>query len=96
MAGEKRPMIAGLRKYYEEEIEGMVRQMKIDGGTLEDCVAELHLLADFVRSQADGLKALWPNLLQDTYYEIWEREQNKTSEADTRLPKNDPEQLTNS
>jgi hypothetical protein len=79
MAGEKRPMIAGHRKYYEDEIEGMVRQMKIEGGTLDDCVAELHLVADFVRSQAQGLKDLWPNLLQDTYFEFWEREQNRRS-----------------
>ena len=89
-------MIAGLRKYFEEEIEGMVRRMKVDGGVLDDCVAELHLLADFVRSQAVGLKDLWPTLMLDTYYEIWEREQNKTGEADTRLPKSNPEQLSNS
>jgi hypothetical protein len=80
----------GHRKHYEDEIEGMIRQMKIEGGTLDDCVAELHLVADFVRSQAQGLKDLWPNLLQGTYYESWEREQNKTGEADILLPKSDP------
>jgi hypothetical protein len=36
------------RVYYEEEIEGMIRQMKIEGGSLEDCTRELHLLANFV------------------------------------------------
>jgi hypothetical protein len=79
MAGEKRPMIAGHRKYYEDEIEGMIRQMKIEGGTLDDCVTELRLLANFVRLQAEGLKDLWPNLLQGTYYESREQEQNRRS-----------------
>jgi hypothetical protein len=41
----------------------MIRQMKIDGGTLEDCVAELRILADFVRSQADKVESEWPSLL---------------------------------
>ena len=41
MSSENRELIAGLRRYYEEEIEMMVRQMKIEGGTLFDCVAEL-------------------------------------------------------
>jgi hypothetical protein len=61
------------RVYYEEEIEGMIRRMKIEGGTLEDCTRELHLLADFVRAQADGLREAWPELLDDTYYEIWKK-----------------------
>jgi hypothetical protein len=34
---------------------------------------ELHLLADFVRAQADGLAGVWPELLSDTYYEIWKK-----------------------
>lgn len=59
----------GHRVYYEEEIEGMIRQMKIEGGTLEDCTRELHLLADFVRAQADKLAEAWPELLSDTVYE---------------------------
>jgi hypothetical protein len=54
----------------------MIRLMKIDGGTLDDCIAELNLLADFVRSQADSLKDVWPTLLKDTYYEEWERNKN--------------------
>jgi hypothetical protein len=61
------------RVYYEEEIEGMIRRMKIEGSTLEDCTRELHLLADFVRAQADGLREAWPELLHDTYYEIWKK-----------------------
>jgi hypothetical protein len=59
-----------------EELETMVRQMKIEGGTLEDCIAELRLLADFVHSQADGLRDAWPTSLRGTYYEEWERSQN--------------------
>ena len=69
MSSEKRKVIAGHRKYHQEEIETMVRQMKIEGGTLEDCTAELRLLADFVHSQADGLRDAWPTLLQGTHYE---------------------------
>jgi hypothetical protein len=77
MANEKRAYVAGLRKFYEDEIEVMIRQMKIEGGTLDDCIAELNLLADFVRSQADGLRVVWPTLLKDTYYEEWERNKNE-------------------
>jgi hypothetical protein len=29
---------------YQQEIETMIRQMKIEGGTLDECVAELKLL----------------------------------------------------
>jgi hypothetical protein len=61
------------RVYYEEEIEGMIRSMKIEGSTLEDCTRGLHLLADFVRAHADGLAEAWPTLLDDTYYEIWKK-----------------------
>jgi hypothetical protein len=61
-----REITEALRVYYEEEIEGMIRRMKIEGGTLEDCTRELHLLADFVRAQADGLAEAWPELLHDT------------------------------
>jgi hypothetical protein len=63
------------RVYYEEEIERMICRMKIEGGTLEDCTRELRLLADFVRAQADGLAAAWPELLSDTYYEIWKKDE---------------------
>jgi hypothetical protein len=81
MANEKRKSVVGLRKYYEGEIEAMIRQMKIEGGTLGDCMAEVNLLADFVRSQADGLKGTWPTLLKDTYYEEWEQKQNEADAA---------------
>lgn len=77
MASENRISVAGLRKYYGGEIEAMIRQIKIEGGTLNDCIAEVNLLADFVRSQANGLKDLWPTLLNDTRYEKWEQEQNE-------------------
>jgi hypothetical protein len=50
MASEKRRYVSGLRKCYEDEIEGTIRQMKIEGGTVDDCIAELNLLAGFVRS----------------------------------------------
>ena len=81
MANEKRAYVAGHRKFYEDEIEVMIRQMKIEGGTLDDCIAELNLLADFVRCQADGLKVVWPTLLKDTYYEEWERNKNEADAA---------------
>jgi hypothetical protein len=42
MAGEKRTLSAGIREDYEEEIEDMIRQVKIDGGSLDGCVAKLH------------------------------------------------------
>ena len=54
--------------HYEGEIEAMIRQIKIDGGTLDDCIAELRILADFVQSQADALTDAWPSLLKDTVY----------------------------
>jgi hypothetical protein len=69
---DSRDLTQAHRVYYEEEIEGMIRRMKIEGGTLEDCTRELHLLADFVRAQADGLAEAWPELLRDTYYELEE------------------------
>jgi len=61
---------AATRVYIEQEIESAVRQLKIDGVTLEDCEAELHLLADFVRAQADGLRAAWPELMKGTVSEL--------------------------
>jgi hypothetical protein len=73
MTMDSRQLTEAHRVYYEEEIEGMIRQMKIEGGTLEDCTRELHLLADFVRAEADGLAEAWPTLLDDTFYEIWKR-----------------------
>ena len=54
MTMDSRQFTEAHRVYYEEEIEGMIRQMKIEGGTLEDCTRKLHLLADFVRAQAAG------------------------------------------
>jgi hypothetical protein len=69
MTMDNRRLTEALRVYYEEEIEGMIRQMKIEGGSLEDCTRELHLLADFVRVQANGLAEAWPELLRDTVYE---------------------------
>ncbi|MFZ0393058.1 MAG: hypothetical protein WCF17_15745 [Terracidiphilus sp.] len=67
MPSDNQKLIAGLRRHYGEEIESMIRQMKIDGGALEDCIAALRLLAEFVLSQADGLSYAWPSLLKDTY-----------------------------
>ena len=81
MASESRITVAAHRKYHQEEIETMIRQMKIDGGTLDDCIAELNILADFVRSQADALRDAWPDLLKDTYYEIWKQRKNETGTA---------------
>jgi len=78
---ENRKFVTALRRRHEEEIETMVRQMKIDGGTLEECIAELRLLAEFVRSQADGLTDAWPSLLKDTYSEYWKRGQSEKDAA---------------
>jgi hypothetical protein len=89
MASENRISVAGLRKYYQEEIETMIRLMKIEGGILEDCIAELNILADFVRSQADTLTDAWPNLLKDTYYDSWEQGQNETGTAGATIPKSE-------
>jgi hypothetical protein len=73
MTMDSRELTEAHRVFYEEEIEGMIRRMKIEGGTLEDCTQELHLLADFVRARADGLAEAWQELLHDTYYEIWKK-----------------------
>ncbi len=81
MPGESRITVAALRNYYQEEIETAIRQMKIEGGTLDDCIAELKILADFVRSRADALGDAWPNLLNDTYYAIWEQRKNEIGAA---------------
>lgn len=78
MASESRNTAAALRKYFQEELESMIRQMKIEGGTLDDCIAELHILADFVRSQAATIKDAWPTLLKDTACEEWEQRQNES------------------
>ena len=64
----------------------MIRQMKIEGGTLEDCIAELNILADFLHSQANTLTDAWPDLLKDTYYEIWEQRKNETGTAGATMP----------
>ena len=69
MAIGSRQYIAGLRKFHQEEIETIIRQMKIGGGTLDDCVDELNLLSEFVESQANTLKDRWPNLLQGTSHQ---------------------------
>jgi hypothetical protein len=45
----------------------MIRQMKIEGGTLEDCSRELHLLADFVRAQAAGCGGMAESYQLATY-----------------------------
>ena len=73
MSMNSRDLTEAERVLYEEEIERMIRRMKIEGGTLEDCTRELHLLAESVRAQADGLAEAWATLLDDTYYEIWKR-----------------------
>ncbi len=80
MTTESRQYVAALRVYYEEEIEKWVRLMKIEGGTLDDCIAELHLLADFVRAKATGLADAWPELLHDTYYERKKLEESPDAE----------------
>jgi hypothetical protein len=68
MASESRTNVSGLRKYYQEEIESMIRLMKIEGRTPEDSIADMSILADLVRSQADSFRDAWPELPKDTYY----------------------------
>jgi hypothetical protein len=89
MASESRRFVAGFRKYNEGEIETMIRQMKIEGGTLDDCIAELNILADFVHSQANGLTDAWPDLLKDTYYERWKQRKSETGTTEDPVPKSD-------
>ncbi|MGA2047170.1 MAG: hypothetical protein ABSG96_05730 [Terracidiphilus sp.] len=81
MASENLEYVAGHCKYYQDEIENTIRLMKIEGGTLDDCIAELNILADFIYAQADALRDAWPNLLKDTVCEQWEQRQseNRTS-----------------
>ena len=83
MASDSRKYIAGIRKYYQQEIETMIRQMKIEGGTLDECVAELKLLAEFIRSQADVLEDGWANLRHGTCYETLEQGEDETGAADS-------------
>jgi hypothetical protein len=78
MTMKSRELTEAERVLYEEEIERMIRRMKIEGGTLEDCTREIHLLAEFVRAQANGLREAWPTLLDDTYYEIWKKRRETT------------------
>lgn len=89
MSSENRMWVAAHRKYHQGELESMIRQMKIEGGTVEDCVAELNILADFVRSKADSLPDDWPNLLKDTYYERWEQRKNETETAGVPMPESE-------
>jgi hypothetical protein len=93
MASESRRFVAGFRKYYEREIKTMIRQMKIEGGTLDDCIAELNILADFIHSQANGLTDAWPDLLKDTYYERWKQRRSETVTAEAPVPKSDVQSL---
>ncbi len=86
MASESRITVAAHRMYHQEEIEKMIRQMKIDGGNLDDCIAELNILAEFIHSQANGLTDAWPDLLKDTYYEIWKQRKNETGTAGATMP----------
>ena len=67
----------------------MIQQMKVEGGALDDCVAELILLAAFVHSQADGLETAWPNLLEGTGYEDWEKSHNESGAANAQLHQSD-------
>lgn len=90
MANESRITVAAaFRKYYQGEIESMIRQMKIEGATPDDCVAELNILANFVQSQADTLKDAWPTLLKDTACEQWEQKQNEAAITGVPMSKSD-------
>ena len=89
MANESRNAAAALRKYYQEELESMIRQMKIEGGTLDDCIAELNILADFVRSQVAIIRDAWPTLLKDTACEEWEQRQNESGTTGVPMRKSE-------
>jgi hypothetical protein len=93
MASESRITVAGFRKYYQGEIETMIRQMKIEGGTLDDCIAELNILADFIHSQADALTDAWPTLLKDTACEQWEQRQNEAGITGVPMWVRDPKSV---
>lgn len=79
MMTETRGAAAAVRFCMEKEIESTIRQMRIDGATVEDCEAELDLPADFVRAHADGLRTAWPEPMKDTG---WELKQQKRSLTD--------------
>jgi hypothetical protein len=66
MAMDTRQAAAAVRIFLQQGIDEGIMQMRLDGGMLEDCEAELHLLADFVRAQAHGLRATWPDMMRDT------------------------------
>ena len=55
------------RIYCQGELESMVRQMRDEGASIEDCEAELRVLADFVQAKADSLKseAILDELVED-------------------------------
>jgi hypothetical protein len=61
---DTRRIASAVRIYMERAIEEAVRLMKYEGATLEDCEAELRVLADFVRVQVVGLRAARQELLE--------------------------------
>jgi hypothetical protein len=66
MAMDTRQSAKAVRIFLQQGIDEGIMQMRLDGGTLEDCEAELHLLADSVRAQANSLRATWPDMMRDT------------------------------
>jgi hypothetical protein len=72
MESKSRNKVAAIRIYVEQELTTTIRQMLIEGGTVDDVEAELHILADYVRGQADTLRARWPDLMKGT---VWEEHQ---------------------
>lgn len=55
-----------LRVYYQDELEGAIKQMKLGGATLEQVVVELDVLAEWLRKQAAELPVRWGTLLTGT------------------------------
>src|ERR1035437_6594178 len=82
---DTRRIASAVRIYMERAVEEAVGQMKYDGATLEDCEAELQVLADFVRVQVDGLRAAWPELLEADDYADWLLSQRGTVAEDVDL-----------
>lgn len=58
--------------YAQDEIETMIRQLRIERADLAVVIVELRRLADFVSAQADNLSTTWPDLLDGTAAESLE------------------------
>lgn len=65
MSQDSQNAVSAIRRYYQADIDAMVRLMKTEGGSLKGCVAELRALAGYVSAKADGLQNTWASTLPD-------------------------------